>query len=235
MTEPRPVTEPRPAGAGGLAQAIGEQFSVQASVGGVRGMVEAVLPLTVFSVIYAFGHDLRWSLVGALVPSVLLAAWRLIAREPLTQAVSGLIGIGIGAWLAVRTGRAENVFLPSIIKNAAYGLAYALSVVVRWPLVGVLLGLMLGEGTHWRQVPRRARAYAWATWVWTGMFGVRLAVQVPLWIAGAVTSLALVNIALGLPLFGLTVWLTWWLVRSVPVARYEPAAAGSEGSGSEEP
>lgn len=222
MTEPRPaerVSEPREVPAGGLAQAIGEQFSMQASVGGVRGMLEAVLPLTIFSVAYAIGHDLRWSLALAIVPSVLLAGWRLAAREPLTQAVSGLIGIGIGAWLAVRTGRAENVFLPSIIKNAAYGLAYALSVVVRWPLVGVLLGLMLGEGTSWRQVPARARAYAWSTWIWAGMFGVRLAVQVPLWIAGAVTVLALVNIALGLPLFGLAVWLTWYLVRRVPVAR----------------
>lgn len=237
MTEPRSQPQSQPARpvaeavSGGLAQAIGEQFSAQASVGGARGLLESVLPLTVFSVVYAFSHDLGWSVAGALIPAVALAGWRLAAREPLTQAVSGVLGIAIGAFLAVRTGHAQNIFLPSIIKNAAYGGAYALSVLVRWPLVGVLLGLMLGEWTHWRQVPARARVYALSTWVWAGMFGIRLAVQIPLWLVGAVTELALVNIALGLPLFGLVVWVTWRLVRRVPVARPADGADGDSADG----
>ena len=140
---------------GGLAQAIGEQFSMQASVGGVRGLLESVLPLTLFSVIYAINHDLRWSVTAAIVPSVPLALWRLWAREPVSQAVSGVFGLALGAVIAVRTGHAQNVFLPSIIKNAAWAAGYALSVLIRWPLIGVLLGLMLGEGTRWRAVPAR--------------------------------------------------------------------------------
>ena len=210
-----PQAPPRRAG---LAAAVGEQFSLQASVGGVRGLLESVLPLTVFSVVYGVGHDLRGSVIAALAPAVALAIWRLLAREPVTQAVSGLVGLAIGAYLAFRTGRPETLFLPSIIKNAAYGGGYALSILLRWPLVGVVLGFMLGEQLHWRAVPQRARVYAWATWLWVGVFAVRLAVQVPLYLAGRAEALGVVNIPLGLPLFGLAVWLTWVLVRRVPVA-----------------
>jgi Protein of unknown function (DUF3159) len=208
-----------PAARAGLAQAVGEQFSLQASVGGVRGLLESVLPLTLFSVVYGVGHDLRASVVAALVPAVALAVWRLVTREPVTQAVSGLAGLGIGAYLAFRTGRAEALFLPSIIRNAAYAGGYALSILLRWPLVGVLLGFMFGEQLHWRSVPRRARVYAWATWLWVGVFVLRLAVQVPLYLAGRAEALGVVNIPLGLPLFGLAAWLTWLLVQRVPVAR----------------
>lgn len=219
--DPSPAAVP-PGGArgpgGGLAQAAGQRFSLQASIGGVRGVLESVLPITVFSVLYGLGVDLVPSVLASLVPAAVLAVWRLVAREPLTQAVSGLVGIAIGAVVAVRTGRAEGFFLPGIVKNAAYAAAYAVSALVRWPLVGLLLGVVLGEGLRWRAVPARLRVYTQATWVWFALFAVRLAVQVPLYLAAAATALGLVNVLLGIPLFGLAVWATWVLVRRVPAA-----------------
>ena len=210
---------------GGLAQAITDQFSVQATIGGPLGLLEAVLPMTLFSLMFGLGASMIAAVTAAAVPSVGFMIWRLIAREPLTQAVSGVIGIGIGAFIALRTGRAANFVLPSLIKNVAYALGYAISIMVRWPLVGVLLGFMLGEQFRWRAVPARARAYARATWVWVGMFVFRLAIQVPLWLAGAAAALGLVNVVLGLPLFGAVIWLTWQIVRRVPVvAPLDPAA-----------
>jgi intracellular septation protein A len=216
----RPATPASPVGPapGSFAQLLSEQFSFEKSIGGWRGALESVLPMTVFSVVYAFGQNLRLSVIAALAPAVVMAVWRLVAREPLTQAVSGLLGIGLGAVIAVRTGRAQDIAIPSMIKNAAYAAAYAVSAVVRWPLIGVVLGFALGENTHWRQVPARMRAYSRATWVWVGLFGFRLAVQVPLYLAGAAATLALVNVGLGLPPFALAIWLTWVLVRRVPVA-----------------
>lgn len=206
---------------GGLAQALQDGFSVEKTFGGVRGVLESVLPVTVFSVVYGITRDVTTSAVAALVPAVVLAAWRLVAREPLTQAVGGLLGVALGAFIAVRTGQAETFFLPSIIKNAAWGVAYLASVLVRWPLIGVLLGFVLGEGTHWRQEPARYRAYVWATWLWVGLFGVRLAVQVPLYLADRAALLGAVNVGLGLPLFGLVIWGSWLVLRRVPVA-YPP-------------
>jgi hypothetical protein len=148
-----------------------------------------------------------------------MAVWRLVAREPLTQAISGLLGIGIGAVIAVRTGRAVDIAIPSLVKNGAYAAAYALSALVRWPIIGVLLGFAFGEGTLWRQVPARARVYTQATWVWFGLFAFRLAVQVQLYLSGAAATLAIVNVFLGLPPFAVAIWLTWVLVRRTPPAR----------------
>nr|WP_269205233.1 DUF3159 domain-containing protein [Motilibacter aurantiacus] len=189
-----------------------------AAVGGPRGLVENALPGALFVVVYTITQELTPSLWAGVGSAVVLAVLRLLRRETVQHALGGLVGIAIGAWFAHRSGRAEAFYLPSLIKNAGFGAAYALSAIVRWPILGVALGPLLGEGlTGWRAVPARMRAYTLATWVWAGLFAVRLAVQVPLYAAGAVTTLGTANIFLGLPLYGLTVWITWRLLR-VPKA-----------------
>ena len=90
-------------------------------------------------------------------------------------------------------------------------------------MIGVLLGFVLGEGTAWRQDPVRRRVYTQASWIWVGVFGLRVAVQLPLYLAGAVTALGIVNIPLGIPLFAAGAWLTWLLVKRVPTTKREPA------------
>jgi hypothetical protein len=208
-----------------LAQAGAEQFSLSEAVGGVRGLLESVVPFAVFSGAYAITEELRPSIIAALVPAVVLALWRIVAREPLTQAVSGLVGIGIGAWIASRTGNASDVFVPSIIKNSASAAVCAVSALVRWPIVGLVIGPVTGEMFAWRDDPARFAAYRLVTWLWVGMFLVRLAVQIPLWLADQTVLLGTLNaFVLGLPLFGLTVWLSWLILRRVPPAR--PPAGG---------
>jgi hypothetical protein len=200
-------------GRGGLAQTISEEFSAQASLGGPRGLLEAVLPLTVFSAAYALTGNVVACVVAALIPAAALSLWRLVAREPLTQALSGVFVLALGGYIAVRTGRAENLFVPQMLKNVGFLAVLMISALARWPLVGVFLGVFRGEGTSWRANPARMRAYTRATWVWTGMFGIRLAVQVPLWLAGQAAILGLANIPLGLPLYVAVLWITWRLVR----------------------
>jgi hypothetical protein len=205
-------------------------------VGGPVGLVETVVPVAVFSTVYGVTTDLRTSLVAAIVPAVVVSVWRLSRRESLTTALSGLFAVGIGAFIASRTGRASDFFWPSVIKNAAYGLAYGGSAVVGWPLIGLLLGYLLGEGTAWRRVPARKRAYQIATWLWCGMFMLRVVIQTPLLLADKTVLLGAVNIFLGLPLFFLTIWATWMVVRRVPVVHQDPAGeAELEGAGSEAP
>jgi hypothetical protein len=212
-----------------MAQAGAAEFSLRDAVGGVRGLLESVVPFAVFSGAYAITEELRPSIIAALVPAVVLALWRILAREPLTQAVSGLVGIGIGAWIASRTGNASDVFVPSIIKNSASAAVCAVSALVRWPIVGLVVGPVTGEMFAWRDDPARFAAYRLVTWLWVGMFLVRLAVQVPLWLADQTVLLGTLNaFVLGLPLFGLTVWLSWLVLRRVPPAK--PAAATSSES-----
>jgi hypothetical protein len=219
--ESEPVADPKPVAppATGLAAAIGEEFSIQAATGGVRGMVESVLPVVVFSAAYAVTRQLGPSVITAVGVSLLAVLVRLVTRQPVTQAVSGLFGVALGAAIAVSTGRAVNFFAASIVKNIVLLVLYAGSSLARWPFVGVVLGFLLGEGTHWRQVPARMRVYQIATWIWVAMSVIRLAFQIPLYLADQATELGAASVPLGLPLYGLVLLLTWLVVRRVPVAR----------------
>jgi hypothetical protein len=203
-----------------LSQAIAQEFSLQATIGGPRGVLESVLPYTVFSVVYGTTKDLKASIIASVVPLVVFAIWRIVTREPLTQALSGAVGIALGAYLAHRTGHAKAFFLPSIWKNTGFALLYAASMVVRWPLIGVIIGPLTGEMWHWRKVPARAMVYQLATGFWLAMFLIRLAVQIPLYLANQVTLLGTLNgLVLGFPLFALCVYLCWLVLRRVPLAK----------------
>lgn len=203
-----------------VAAAAAPQFDLAASIGGVRGVIESVLPYTVFSLVYAVTKDLQTSIVVAMVPVVVLVIWRLIARETLTQAISGALVILFGAWWANHTGDAKDFFLPNILKNAGFGVGYLISILVRWPLVGVVIGPVTGEMFAWRDDPRRLRAYQWATGLWVGMFAVRVAVQLPLFLTDQAALLGLLNgLVLGIPLYVLTIYLSWLVLRPVPLAR----------------
>lgn len=196
------------------------EFSLAASIGGVRGVIESVLPYTVFSLVYALTKDLQTSIIASLIPVVVLVIWRLIARETLSQAISGVVVIALGAYLASRTHSAVNFFLPNILKNAGFGIVYAISIFARWPLIGVVVGPVTGEMFAWRQDRPRLVAYQRATWLWVGLFVVRLAVQVPLYLAENVTLLGTLNgTVLGIPLFALTIWLSWLVLKDVPLAK----------------
>jgi hypothetical protein len=220
---------------GKLAQAGMADFDLAKTIGGPRGIVESVLPYTVFSIVYGFSKDLRLSIIASAVPVVVLVVWRLIARESLQQVVSGAIGIALGAFIAEKTGSAANFFLPSIFKNLGYGAAYAISNLVRWPLIGVVVGPVVGEFWAWRDNRPRYTAYWWATWIWVGLFAIRLVVQVPLYLADQVTLLGTLNgLVLGIPLFALTIWLSWLILRNVPLAKPAPEGDSGEATTAEE-
>lgn len=207
----------------GLAQAVAQEFSWQESVGGVRGLLESVLPVTVFTALYAVTRALTPCLVGALAVAVALVLARAVARQPVMPAVSGLLGVGIGAAVAWVTGNAADYFLLPLLKNAFFAAVYAASALAGWPLVGLVLGMLLKEQTAWRQVPQRRRVYTQATWLWAGMFALRFAVELPLYLQGHVVTLGVLSVPLGLPLFGVVLLLTWLIVRRVPTVVPEPA------------
>lgn len=64
----------------------------------------------------------------------------------------------------------------------------------------------------WRREPVMRR-YMMATWLWVALFGIRLAVQVPLYLGTEVAWLGAARLAMGIPLWALTLWGTWILVR----------------------
>jgi hypothetical protein len=198
--------------------------SLAEAVGGPLGMAETSLPAVAFVVAYtASGSDTNTAAAVAVGLALVLSVARLVRRESPQHALSGLIGVGFAAFIATRSGKAENFFLPGLLANAVYASAFLISLAVRRPLVGIIVTKLDGEDERWREDPRRMRAFGRATWLWAGLFLLRLLIQLPLYLAGAVVALGVARTALGLPVFGLGLWLTWLLVRRSRI----PAAAAT--------
>jgi hypothetical protein len=197
-------------------------MGVAEMLGGPRGVVESAIPGVAFAVVYSLnGQELTSALWVALATGGVIMLLSLAQRRPVRQAVGGFLGVAVMAGVARFTGRAEDFYIASVLKNGAWCLVYLVSILARWPLLGVFLGPVLGEGFAWRKDPRRLRAYAVASWFWVAMFGIRFAIQLPLYLAGSVTALGLINVPLGLPLFGFTCWLSFLVLKRVPPARTE--------------
>ena len=112
-------------------------MSIAEAIGGPLGMAETALPAVAYVVAYtASGSDTTIAGGVAVGLALALAIARLVRRESPRHALSGLFGVGIAAFIAAKSGKAENFFLPGLLLNAAYAAAFLISIVVRWPLVG---------------------------------------------------------------------------------------------------
>lgn len=191
-------------------------------LGGGRGIADSGLPAIAFVIGYtASGQDLRIAIWVAVGIAAAMTVIRLVRRETLQFALAGFAGVALAAFVADRTGKAENFFLPGLLLNAAYASAYLVSIAVRWPLIGVLLESFEGRGTGWRKDAHRVKLYSRASWIWVGMFLARLAVQLPLYLAGALVALGVARAVMGLPVFAVAIWLTYLVLRGGGLARLQ--------------
>ncbi len=186
------------------------------ALGGTKGLIDSGLPALVFLVSFNFTKDVTQSSYYALALSLVLTLLRLVKRETIQHAISGVIGVAVCAWLANRSGKAEDFYLPGLWTNAIYGAAYLISIIVRWPVIGLVIGPLLEENLRWRKDPARTRVYIKATWLWVAMFAIRLIVQYPLYLSGNVNALGTARLIMGYPLFIATAWLTWIVIKSGP-------------------
>jgi hypothetical protein len=161
----------------------------------------------------ASGSELSLAAWVAVGVAALMTVIRLVRRETLQFALAGFAGVALSAFIADRTGRAEDFFLPGLLLNAAYASAYLISIRVRWPLLGVIVAPVLGEGKTWRKDPQRLRLYTRASWIWVGVFAARLAVQLPLYLSGALLALGIAKTAMGLPIFLVAIWLSYLVLN----------------------
>ncbi len=199
-------------GTGAPGDATAEQLLAQA-IGGWRGVVDSSVPGAVFLLVYLVnGNQLTPAVWAAVAAGGAIAALRLVRRESLQQVASGFIGIAFAAWLASRTGRAEDFYLPGILTNIAYAVGLSISCLVGHPLLGYGVGAATGDVSGWRRVPEQRRAYALATWFFAAVFAIRVAVQVPLYLAGWVGPLGVMKLVLGWPLFALAAYLSYRVI-----------------------
>lgn len=193
----------------------GDSFSFAEAIGGWRGLIESAAPGIVYVVAVIFTDELYVPAISALAVIAVLVTIRLIQRGSIVQSLSGVIGVVIGAIWAWRTGSDTAYFAPKLWTNGVYLAGVLISMAARYPVAGVVMGFVHGTGTTWREDPAQMRRAQLATGVLAGMFALRLAVQVPLYLADQTAVLGTVNLAMGTPLFALTLWIVWLLVRSV--------------------
>lgn len=220
------ATEPSLAERLGSATALSKnangQIDVLASIGGLRGVIETVTPGFVFVLFFALTQQLNISLIAAIAVGAVFMALRLIKRSSLTQSLSGVVGILICAVAARSTGDAKDYYVPGFFIVAAYLLALLISILVKWPLLGVLYGFLRQEGTDWRNNPSRIKRYQVATWIMVGVFAARLAVQLPLYFADQVVALGISRLVMGVPLYAAGLWFAWLISRPPALPKSAP-------------
>jgi len=181
-------------------------------MGGVTGLVSSTVPVAVFVVVNA-ALSLQPALISALAVAAGIAVWRFSQRKVLQPAISGLLGVGLCAFIAYRAGEAKGFFLPGIWYSAILGGAFLVSVLIRWPLAGVIWHAINGAGQSWRGDRRLLRAYSVATLLWVLVFAARLVVQAWLYNIDETTWLAVARLAMGYPLLAVALLGTVLAVR----------------------
>lgn len=198
-----------------------------AAVGGIRGLVESILPPLLFLVVFTVTQQLAPSVLAPLVLAVVFIAMRVISRQPVLTAVVGALGVGLSAGLALLSGRAADNFLPGLIINVVLLVVMLVSLAVRRPFIGIMVGLLTGD-TAWRADPAKVRVAVIATVLWAVLPAIRLAVELPLYLVGDAAGLATMKLLLGIPPYAILLWVTWLLIRSAwsGASEAEPAENG---------
>ncbi|MFJ2620888.1 DUF3159 domain-containing protein [Glutamicibacter sp. NPDC087344] len=196
-----------------VAQNADGGIDVLSTVGGVRGILETVVPGFVFILVYALSSQLSWALLASIALGVVFMVLRLLNKSTLMQSATGLIGILICALVARTSGNAKDYYVPGFLISGGYLLALMASIFVKWPLIGLLFGFIRNEGVAWREQPDRLRRYSIATWFICAVFGLRLLVQLPMYFTDQVVSLGIARALMGVPLYAAGLWFAWLVSR----------------------
>jgi len=256
----------------GIRAVTADEFSPLDAMGGIRGLVESVLPGLLFITIFQITHSLLWALVVAGAITLIMVAARLVQRTRVTQALGGVLGIAVGVFWAWRTGEAADFFAFGLWQNGIYLVLVLLGQLLWWPAVGMVIemlrlgfhadshrklpkvpvepgdfepnnaetlanvgALLSGDAdeitqpvavdpvssenpfagfSQWRNDRPLLRRYWLASWFWVALFGLRLAVQLPLYFGGSVGWLGTARLLMGVPLFAAVLYATWVITHN---------------------
>jgi hypothetical protein len=214
-----------------VAEDLRERYRRQLldSIGGWSGTIVTAVPPLVFVLGNSF-FGLRVAILAALGAAALMATYRVIRKQPLQQALTGLVGVAFAAFIAWRTGEAKSYFLVGIITSFGYAAAFGISILMRRPLVGLLWEFMEPSPVKdrpWYRVPTLLRAYTLATLAGFVLFLSRAVVQQTLFAHDATGWLAAARLGMGYPLYIAVVGFAFWVCRRAHrrvEAELEPAA-----------
>ena len=202
---------------------VTDEPSLVDALGGRRGMLDSALPALTFVISYLVtGQEMTVAIIAALVVGGVVAALRLARRDSLRHVLAGFAGVAVSVVVARTTGRPVDYFLPSLLSNSAAAIAWAVSIWVRRPLLGVVVGTVT-RSKAWRTVERLLRAYQKGSWIWTGSFVLRVVVMPPLWLSDQLLALGVAKVVMGWPMVLVVIWLSWQVLQPAYAARRRDA------------
>lgn len=210
MTEPGKTTAPDSGAAPESAEEQKEQTLLE-QMGGISGLIYSSVPVLVFVLLNSL-FGLTVAIWGSLGAAAAITVLRVVRKEPLQPAISGFFGVGIAAFIAYRTGSAKGFFLFGIWASLVYGSVFLASILVRYPLVGVIWSFLNGHGMAWRSDRKAMLAYNLATLTWVLVFAARFIVQRWLYDEDQTGWLAFARLAMGYPLTAIALVVTVWAV-----------------------
>lgn len=188
-----------------------------ATLGGPIGILESLLPGTVYVTLFSLTLNVALSAISAGAVALVFAVVQVIRKRPLTQVFAGIVGLGISIYLPLRDGlndvHAADYFVPGLLTNCAYAAAFAISLLIRYPLAAIALSFLSDNARGWKNDRALYRRFYLITAMWLGMFLIRLAVQVPLYLSDQVAALGVAKLVLGTPFYALVVWFSWLMAR----------------------
>jgi len=211
------------------------RYQLSSSLGGARGMIESTLPFVAFTVAWLIGRQLYPALGAALVTALILAVIRLVQRQSLRFVAQAIVPTAIAAFVASRTGRAEDVFLPGILYNGALAVLSLFTMAIRWPLVGFLLGAAIGDPTSWAKDRGLVKMSTKLTAVLAVPYVTRFVIQMPLFLSGQVVLLGISKVVLGWPLLIAALFVIGLMLSKGKTPMEESSLAGGTDNAAEQP
>jgi uncharacterized membrane protein YjgN (DUF898 family) len=211
------------------------RYQLSSSLGGARGMIESALPFVAFTVAWLIGRQLYPALGAALVTALILAVIRLVQRQSLRFVAQAIVPTAIAAFVASRTGRAEDVFLPGILYNGALAVLSLFTMAIRWPLVGFLLGAAIGDPTSWAKDRGLVKMSTKLTAVLAVPYVTRFVIQMPLFLSDQVVLLGISKVVLGWPLLIAALFVIGLMLSKGKTPMEESSLAGGTDNAAEQP
>jgi hypothetical protein len=210
-------------------------WSLFEAVGGWRTVAEGIVSRLLFLIAFLLTGDVVASALVAVGGVAVFAVSRAWTDRKYWQASVGLVIVGGSALLAGTTGNAVDFYLSTVLGHIVVGSLLLLSVLVRWPIVGLVVGAARGEGRSWRRDQGLLRRYQMCTAVLVVKYIIATAVLLPLYLSDQVVALGIASATLaGSPATALCFYLCWRILHG---GHERPAASWSvtpSGTSSEE-
>ncbi|WP_018179777.1 DUF3159 domain-containing protein [Jongsikchunia kroppenstedtii] len=181
-------------------------------IGGLSGLIQSSIPSLLFVAVQSI-LGIAAAAMAAFAVALLILIARRMRRLTIRPAIGGVVGVLVSSVIAYRTGEARDYFLPDIWGYAICAVALAVSIVVRWPLAGVVWSSLNGTSMRWRRDRKALSGYSIATAVAVAVFILRAATQLWFYRHDEAGAMALARVVVNYPLWAIVGGVWAWSIR----------------------